>query len=373
MLGELLVQSATAGHAEEVDRLLLAGADVSYRTSKGFTALIKACRMQRVEVVRKLIANDADVNAASNNGWTALIEACRVGHAGLAEELIDKGAEIDCTNVMGWTPMIEACRNRHLHVVKMLIRRGSNVDHRDKDNMSALDHTSRALTEIRDFLKKVWREKHPEDWKEEHRLRSSNQWPPVRDITIGDQLAAAALKGDIELADELIKGGADPNSVTSNGAYTPLIFACRSQKYDMCKFLLEHGADVNKQSTAGWTPCIEASRVGNLAIVKLLVEQHGADINLPNAFGWHGLIEACRNVNYDVVEWSLDHGAKPDLRDEVFCGFSREYAAGYTADLRCNCEKGRRVCDGPHDTPLDSRFTAGWSSKYAQASAATNR
>jgi len=316
VLGELLVQSAAAGHADEVDRLLLAGADVSYRTTKGFTALIKACRMQRVDVVRKLIANGADVNAASNNGWTALIEACRVGHAGLAEELLDKGAVVDCVNVMGWTPMIEACRNRHLHVVKMLIRRGSDVDHRDKDNMSALDHTSRALPEIREFLKKVFREKHPDAWREEQQLRASGQWPPVRDISIGDQFGATALKGDVPMAEQLIKSGADPNCVTSNGAYTPLIFACRSQKLSMCQFLLENGADVNKQSTAGWTPCIEASRVGNLDIVKLLVE-HGADINLPNAFGWHGLIEACRNVNYDVVEWSLDHGAKADLRDEV--------------------------------------------------------
>jgi len=307
VLGEWLVKSAADGLMDFVDRLLLGGANVNYETDKGYTALIKACRMQRVEIVRKLLAYGANVNGASKNGWTALIEAARVGHAGLVSELIAKGAVIDCTNVMGWIPMIEACRNRHLHVVKLLVSKGSAVDHKDKDNMTPLDHTSRALVELRGFLKSTWRSMHPNEWKEEQALKAARKWPPPRKETPGDMLAGAALRGDLDAVRKLLKEGVDVNATTTNGAYTALIFACRSQQFSIVEELIKAKADVNKKSTAGWTPCIEASRVGNLAILKRIVEA-GGDINLTNAFGWHGLIEACRNVNYDVVEWSIENG-----------------------------------------------------------------
>jgi hypothetical protein len=74
----------------------------------------------------------------------------------------------------------------------------------------------------------------------------------------------------------------------------------------------------------GWTPCIEASRVGNLKILKILMGDNSkkvkADINQVNDFGWHGLIEACRNSNYDVVEYSIENGVevnKVDMDGEI--------------------------------------------------------
>ena len=46
--------------------------------------------------------------------------------------------------------------------------------------MAALDHTSRALTDIRDFLKKSWREKFPVQWEREQQLRAEGKWPEAK-------------------------------------------------------------------------------------------------------------------------------------------------------------------------------------------------
>ncbi len=67
-LGEKLVKSATAGDVEDVNKLLLLGANVNFETSYGYSALIKACRMQRVEIAEQLIALGANVNQASKAG-----------------------------------------------------------------------------------------------------------------------------------------------------------------------------------------------------------------------------------------------------------------------------------------------------------------
>jgi len=40
---------------------------------------------------------------------------------------------------------------------------------------------------------------------------------------------------------------------------------------------VEHGLDINKESTEGWTPILNACEKGHIEIVKYLVE-HGADI-----------------------------------------------------------------------------------------------
>jgi len=54
--------------------------------------------------------------------------------------------------------------------------------------------------------------------------------------------------------------------------------ACFNGYEPIVKYLIEHGADVNKKDMNGITPSIEASRQGYKSIVKLLVE-HNAEIN----------------------------------------------------------------------------------------------
>lgn len=55
-------------------------------------------------------------------------------------------------------------------------------------------------------------------------------------------LAGAALKGDVSRLRHLLgRPGADPNE-TSQGGYTPLMYAARSGHVDACRALLEVGS-----------------------------------------------------------------------------------------------------------------------------------
>jgi len=57
-----------------------------------------------------------------------------------------------------------------------------------------------------------------------------------------------------------------------------LFSTCTNGNEEIIKYLVEHGADVNKENDYGVTPLFNACSGGYEAITKYLVEQ-GADIN----------------------------------------------------------------------------------------------
>ena len=73
----------------------------------------------------------------------------------------------------------------------------------------------------------------------------------------------------------LIQSGCDINLVENNSGRTPLMY---SKNELMTAFLIEHGADVNMNDTLGDTPLYNAIILGNIHMVKLLLEK-GADVN----------------------------------------------------------------------------------------------
>eukprot|EP00833_Pecoramyces_ruminatium_P002196 jgi/Orpsp1_1/1176228/evm.model.c7180000056874.1 len=57
----------------------------------------------------------------------------------------------------------------------------------------------------------------------------------------------------------------------------PLFDACLTGNENMVKYLIEHGADINKENHRWETPLFRACSTGNENLVKYLIE-HGADI-----------------------------------------------------------------------------------------------
>jgi len=75
-----------------------------------------------------------------------------------------------------------------------------------------------------------------------------------------------------------------PFSEFDSSYYYYLFNACESGIKEAVKYLVEHGADINKENKFGWTPIFIACQKGHINIVKYLVE-HGADINKETYFG----------------------------------------------------------------------------------------
>lgn len=86
----------------------------------------------------------------------------------------------------------------------------------------------------------------------------------------------AVVKNQYDIAELLLKNGANPNIYYSRGI-SPLIDAVLKHNLDMVKLLIKYKADLDQTDGYGQTPLIFASKEGNLKIVKILVE-NGANI-----------------------------------------------------------------------------------------------
>ncbi len=78
----------------------------------------------------------------------------------------------------------------------------------------------------------------------------------------GLALHSAAMNGNIEIAEVLLKYSADINGIdVEHGMRTPLMVAAVFNKTEMQNFLLEHGADEQCVDTAGkkWSELLDSS------------------------------------------------------------------------------------------------------------------
>jgi uncharacterized protein len=110
-------------------------------------------------------------------------------------------------------------------------------------------------------------------------------------------LMMAALKDQKELADKLIKKGADVNKT----GWTPLHYAATNGHLAIIRLLLENSAYIDAESPNGTTPLMMAAMYGTPAAVKLLLEE-GADPQLKNQQGLTALQFAERANRPDAIE-----------------------------------------------------------------------
>jgi len=149
---------------------------------------------------------------------------------------------------------------------------------------------------------------------------------------------AAGVAHHAALTRLLLERGADPNDVEAvyhspesydndamkllveTGRMTPEHFALMLIRkhdwhdYDGATWLLEHGAEPNRERQRGWLPLHHAlARDNSLAMIALLLD-HGADVNATQADDFTPLHEAAQNGLPDVTQWLLDHGANINAR-----------------------------------------------------------
>jgi ankyrin repeat protein len=93
-------------------------------------------------------------------------------------------------------------------------------------------------------------------------------------------LMMAALKGQLDLARQLIARGADVNKT----GWTPLHYAATGGHLEIIQLLLDNYAYIDAESPNGSTPLMMAAHYGTPAAVKLLLDA-GADPRLRNQLG----------------------------------------------------------------------------------------
>lgn len=110
-------------------------------------------------------------------------------------------------------------------------------------------------------------------------------------------LMMAALKGEAELAEKMVKKGADVNKT----GWTPLHYAASNGHIAIIKMLLENHAYIDAESPNGSTPLMMAGMYGSIEAVKLLLDE-GADPLLKNLQGLTALEFAKTGKRTDSTE-----------------------------------------------------------------------
>jgi len=165
-----------------------------------------------------------------------------------------------------------------------------------------------------------------------------------------DDINRYIIKYLIEHGANINKEDMDGNIPLSNIFHTKLkrkivykdncvIIVEKSRCVDMAivKYLVEHGTDINKENKNGETPLHFAIRLRIERLVKYLVE-HGADIHKENKKGFSPLLTFCSGTSHDeieeeaIIKYLVEHGADINKKNKE----------GKTS-LMVACEKGNEV------------------------------
>jgi ankyrin repeat protein len=191
----------------------------------------------KLDEAKRLVKAGVDVNKkfdiGENRGFTPLILAAFFGEAEIAKVLIDAGADINEKTSAGLTILhcVAMSPAGNKAVAELLIAKGLDVNAK---------YTTKRSTESQG----------------------------------GTPLHAAVAKDNIEVAEVLIKNGAELNAKLSNDHHTPLHLVARYGHKAAAGLLIAKGADVNAKGTRGETPLDLAISKGHKELVDLL-RKHG--------------------------------------------------------------------------------------------------
>ena len=130
-------------------------------------------------------------------------------------------------------------------------------------------------------------------------------------------LMGAALNGDVDSAEFLLKEGANGNDVDDHNQLA-LSYAVLGRHEVCVNILLRAGADVNTRDKHGITPLLRSVIAHSLFCMKILIES-GADVNTANDLGSTPLLKAVDFRNMDCVKLLLRCGAKINIVVTTYC------------------------------------------------------
>ena len=257
------------------------------------TRLVDAIKAQDKAGVRALLRQQVDVNAPQGDGATALHWAANRNDVEIAGLLIKAGAKIDAANDYGVTPLSLACENGSAEMAGLLLKAGAD---------------------------------------------------PNLTLPTGETaLMTASRTGNLATVLLLLGKGAHVDATEPTELQTALIWALSEQHVPVARALVEHGADVNRATSSGFTPLMMAARFGNYEAAGLLLA-NGARINDTAKDGISVLMVAVMRGHAKFAEFLLGVGADANID-----------TAGYTA-LHWAAGKWESIQTHDYPDPRDAEW-----------------
>jgi len=363
---------AQTGNIEAVKQHLADGVDVNSKSDIGRTPLDVAIAFKQpliTDLLRKHGGKTRDELKAAES----IVVAVQLGNIEAVKQHLNDGTEVNAKSGTGRTPLHLAAFKDYKEIVKLLIESGADVNAKDMDDATPLDFAmSEGEKETAELLRK-----HGGKHGTIHSAVGGGDVEAVKEFLVagadvnvkaqfGETLLHAAVSNNHkEIAELLIKEGADVNAVAMDDVFsekTPLdaannhnqgavavllrkhggktreeleapIDAAKKGDIETVKQHLAAGADVNYRNKNGDTLLNYAAFLGHKEIVELLLE-NGADMNAKGLADWTPLHLAAQNKQEQIVQLLIANGAEVNpYTSPGFGGTPLDVADGKIADL----------------------------------------
>ncbi len=302
-----LTDACFKGDISKVKTLISSGADLNSKDKNGIPALVIATYLGRTEIVKLLLDGGANVNDRISGGWdgftkyvdrvkagkedpqltidkfipdmtvrtndlpyligdqeeelNAIMVASYMGYEEIVNLLLEKKADLGANSKKGWSPLIFAATRNYPRIVESLIRAGAGIDHRDKKMNTALFY---AVLAGNNAVVKVLLSNGAST---DDKMFSPVKYSPLQ---------LAAYLRNFEVVQDLVAAGADVNFMGMH-MKNAFVFAVENGDYQIAKFLLERGCDINTNGITGPSPLKIAKMKGYKDIEQLLIEHNASE------------------------------------------------------------------------------------------------
>lgn len=309
----LLFRSCSLGLSRLAEKLLQLGIsadpDVPWTKITEASPLTQTVRFNHVAATEVLLRHGADTKFLHANKRTHLHVAASLGNAGILKPLCELGkAEVDAKSDDGdRTPAYFASLWGHHAAVEELLKLGAdpNMGFTSESPVNQWNPiTVAAEGGYQQCIKLLL----------QHKANPDARGPDEH----GTALGYAAVNGHLEVCRLLLEAGADPNN---SHIVPPLIWKVTESldgqdkqelRLNMLKLLIEYGINVNAK-TSGDIPVLSSivRHLENVEAVCGLLLDKGADVNLVDPDGMSPLIHAACALkrNPAIIKLLLDRGA----------------------------------------------------------------
>lgn len=197
---------------------------ISVPNNEGLEPIHIAARDGDLNTIINLIENKAKVNAVAKNEFkeTALHFAAKNGHLDIVKYLLDHKAKLHQTEERGFEAIHLAAENGHLEVLRYLV----------------------------------------EEKKVKPNIKATDDFTPIQ---------AAILKGHLPCVQFLVEKGVDINQTNSFLVKMSLLEMAAGEGYmDICKYLVDQGANVNAKDKTGDRASDLAAQKGHIEVAEYL-------------------------------------------------------------------------------------------------------
>ena len=328
---------------------------------------------EKQEFVEKVGRNPSP-DIVYNKGVTDLHHAVQLNLPALAQSLLHQGADIDAKATLhasisphltavldkmesddddyecaDCTPLHSAALSNACEAAEVLLKNGADVNAKGNVGSTLLVLLGGSSPRVRGA-----------DGKRKKKKKKKKSSPRVWGVAVNAKgnvgrtpLHAAALSNACEVAEVLLKNGADVNAKDEDGG-TPLRTAALSNACEVAEVLIQNGADVNAKDEDGFT-LLHAAALSNACEVAEVLIQNGAKVNAKGNVGRTPLHAAVVANACEAAEVLIQNGAKVNAKAALRASISPHLWAVLNKK-DANLERFADVCTPLHAAALSNAY-----------------